>query len=277
MPWDRKRMPANERGIGLVGCGTLGRAVLRSVSERRLPVTISGITSRDEAKARAFLDTLRQAPPYLELPELIDRSSLIVEAAGGAVVPGLARHVIAAGKDLMLISVGALLDHPDLFDEARRRGCRLLIPSGAIAGLDGIKSACEGRVERVTMTTRKPPEALEGAPYLKERGISLAGLTEEFEVFRGSAREACRGFPANVNVSAAVSLAGIGPDRTEVRILAVPGLKRNSHDVEVIGEFGELGISIRNVPTENPRTGKLTALSIIRTIREAFDTVRVGT
>jgi aspartate dehydrogenase len=177
----------------------------------------------------------------------------------------------------MVISAGALLDHPELFDEARLRGCRLLIPSGAIAGLDGIKSACEGRVDRVTMTTRKPPEALEGAPYLIERGISLRGLAEQREVFRGSAREACRGFPANVNVSAAVSLAGIGPDRTEIRIVAVPGFTRNSHDVEVEGEFGELRISIRNVPSENPRTGKLTALSILRTIREAFDPVRVGT
>jgi aspartate dehydrogenase len=267
----------NERDIGLVGCGTLGRAILRSVCEGRLPVTICGVTSRDEPKAREFLSTLPGAPPYLGREELIGRSSLIVEAAGGAVVPSLARQVFAAGKDLLVISVGALLDLRDLFDEARRRGCRLLIPSGAIAGLDGIKSACEGRVERVTMTTRKPPEALEGAPYLKAHGISLAGLLEEREVFRGSAREACRGFPANVNVSAAVSLAGIGPDRTEIRILAVPGLTRNSHDVEVIGEFGELRVSIRNVPTENPRTGKLTALSIIRTIRDAFDTVRVGT
>jgi len=242
-----------------------------------LPAPLAGVASRDEAKARAYLGTLQGAPPYFSLTELISRSSLLVEAAGGAAVPELARSAFAAGKDLMVISAGALLDHPALFEEARRRNCRLLVPSGAIAGLDGIKSACEGQVERVTMTTRKPPRALEGAPYLRQHGIALAGLTEEREVFRGSAREACRGFPENVNVSAAVSLAGIGPDRTEIRILAVPGLTRNSHDVEIVGEFGELRISIRNVPSENPRTGKLAALSIVRSIRQAFDPVRIGT
>ena len=117
---------------------------------------------------------------------------------------------------------------------------------------------------------------MEGAPYLVERGISLAGLQEEKEIFSGSAREACRGFPANVNVMAAVSLAGIGPDRTRARILAVPGLARNCHDIDVEGEFGRLQVHIENIPSENPKTGKLTALSIIRAVRDAVDTVRIG-
>jgi aspartate dehydrogenase len=268
---------ASQRTIGIVGCGTIGRALLAATATGRLPVPVAGVTSRDAGKARAFLATLPQPPPYLELDELVARSHLLVEAAGGAAVPGLAGRAFAAGKDLLVISAGALLEHPELLEEARRRGCRLLVPSGAIAGLDGIKSACEGPVERVTIITRKPSAALAGAPYLAERGISLDGLAEEREVFRGSAREACRGFPANVNVSAAVSLAGIGPERTEIRILAVPGLRQNCHDVEVVGEFGELRVSIRNTPTENPRTGRLTALSILRSIREAMDTVRIGT
>jgi aspartate dehydrogenase len=108
-------------------------------------------------------------------------------------------------------------------------------------------------------------------------GISLQGLKEEKEVFSGTAREACKGFPANVNVSAAVSLAGIGPDKTRIRIIAVPGLKRNCHDIEVEGEFGRLHIRIENVPSENPKTGKLTALSIIRSLRDIVDPVRIGT
>ena len=105
----------------------------------------------------------------------------------------------------------------------------------------------------------------------------MEGLGEEREVFRGSAREACRGFPANVNISAAVSLAGIGPDRTMIRILAVPGLRSNCHEVLAEGEFGRLRVEISNAPTENPRTGRLTAMSIIRTIRDAMDPVRIGT
>ena len=264
------------KSIGIVGCGAIGKALVQAVENDRLPVRIAGVTSRTESTAQSFLAEFNQPPAYLSLSDLIAAADLIVEAAGGAVVPALAEQVFAAGKDLMVISVGALLDHPEVMEASRQRGCRLYLPSGAIAGLDGIKSACVGEITHVTHTTRKPPAGLEGAPYLVERGISLAGLQEEKEIFSGSAREACRGFPANVNVMAAVSLAGIGPDRTRARIIAVPGLARNCHDIDVEGEFGRLQVHIENIPSENPKTGKLTALSIIRAVRDAVDTVRIG-
>src|SRR5262249_61295953 len=113
---------------------------------------------------------------------------------------------------------------------------------------------------QLTMTRSNPHNGLGGPPYLVQMGIRLVGLAEKKEVFGGGAREACKVFPANVNVSAAVSLAGIGPDRTRIRILAVPGLLRNCHDIEIEGEFGRLHIHIENIPSENPKTGKLTAL-----------------
>lgn len=265
------------KSIGIVGCGAIGRALLKAAQAGRLRVKVAGVTSRTEGRAREFLATLREPPPYLDRALLIERSELIVEAAGGHVVPELAGEVFSAGKDLMVISVGALLDHPEIIERSRKTGCKLFVPSGAIAGLDGIKSACAGQVFHVTITTRKPPQGLEGAPYLVERGITLLGLSEEKQVFFGTAREACRGFPANVNVSAAVSLAGIGADRTLVRIVAVPGLERNCHDIEVEGEFGRLAVHVENVPSENPRTGRLTALSIIRSVQDAADSVRIGT
>jgi aspartate dehydrogenase len=265
------------KSIGIVGCGAIGGALLKAVESGRLSVCIAGVTSRTEKSAREFLSNLKNPPRYLGLRELIGASDLIVEAAGGSVVQRLAEEVFAAGKELMVISAGALLDHPEIIEKSRQSGCRLYVPSGAIAGLDGIKSACVGAVTHVTMTTRKPPNGLEGAPYLAQKRISLAGLTEEKEVFSGSAREACKGFPANVNVSAAVSLAGIGPDKTRIRILAVPGLERNCHDIEIEGEFGRLHVHIENVPSENPKTGKLTALSIIRSVQDVVDPVRIGT
>lgn len=265
------------KSIGIIGCGAIGQALLKAADAGILTVRIAGVTSRTEAPARAFLATLRSPPSYMDQKEVIDCSDLVVEAAGGAVVPGLARQVFDAGKDLMIISVGALLDHPEIMARSRETGCRLFVPSGAIAGLDGIKSACVGSISHVTITTRKPPQGLEGARYLVERAISLVGLREEREVFSGTAREACKGFPANVNVSAAVSLAGIGPDKTRIRILAVPRLERNCHDIEVEGEFGRLAVHIENVPSENPRTGRLTALSIIRSVQDAADPVRIGT
>ena len=264
------------KSIGIVGCGTIGKALLNALATGKLAVRIAGVTSRGEKSAREFLSSFKDPPPYLSLTELIAASDLVIEAAGGAVVPALAQQVFGAGKDLMVISVGALLDHPEIMENSRKTGCRLYCPSGAIAGLDGIKSASAGAIKHVTHTTRKPPNGLEGAPYLLERGISLLGLKEEKEIFSGSAREACRGFPANVNVTAAVSLAGIGPDQTRVRILAVPGLPRNCHDIDVEGEFGLLHVHIENVPSENPKTGKLTALSIIRAVQDVVDPVRIG-
>ncbi len=263
--------------IGIVGCGAIGRAVLRAVDDGTLDVAVAGVTSRDAGRARAFLATLRAPAGYLSLGELIEASDIVVEAAGPHVVPELAEAVFGAGKDLMLISVGALLDHPEVMGRSRETGRRLLMPSGAIAGLDGIKSACVGEVDHVTMVSRKPPAALDGAPYVVERGIDVWGMTEEREIFSGSAREACAGFPSNLNVSAAVSLAGIGPDRTRVEIVAVPDLERNCHDIEVEGEFGLLRVHIENIPGENSKTGRLTAMSIIRTLQQAVDPVQLGT
>ena len=265
------------KSIGIVGCGTLGKTLLRAAASKKLPVPVAGVTSRTGETAREFLRTLPDPPPYLELEQLIEAADLVVEAAGGAVVADLARRTFAAGKDLLVISMGALLDHPHLIELAREKNCRLILPSGAIAGLDGIKSACEGEIDHVTITTRKPLESLAGAPYLAEHGISLEGLTEEKEIYAGPVREAVRGFPANVNVAACVSMAGLGPDRTTIRILAVPGLKRNSHTIEVEGEFGSLTVSIANALSENPKTGRLTAMSIIRTIKDSFDPFRIGT
>ncbi len=265
------------QAVGIVGCGSIGRALLRAADAGELDVNVAGVSSRSRERAEEYLGTLASPPPYLELAELVERSSLIVETAGGHVVPSLAKAAFGAGKDLMVISIGALLEHPEVMEEARASGCRLYAPSGAIAGLDGIKSACQGRVDRVEMISRKPLAALEGAPFLLENEIPIADLQEPEEVFSGTAREACLGFPSNLNVSAAVSLAGIGPDETMVRIVADPALDRNCHDINVEGEFGLLQIHIENIPSENPKTGRLTALSIIRSVRDVMSPIRIGT
>ena len=176
------------QSIGIVGCGTIGQALMRAADSGELNVAVAGVTSRDEDKAHKFLDSLNNPPPYLSREQLIDKAVLLVETAGGHIVAELAKATFAAGKDLMVISIGALLEYPEIIEEARKTGCRLIAPSGAIAGLDGIKSACTGRVDQVTMISRKPPIGLEGAPHLIENEISLDGLTEETEVFSGNAR-----------------------------------------------------------------------------------------
>jgi len=265
------------KSIGIVGCGAIGRSILRAVDEGRLEVPVAGVTSRTEATAREFLAMLRSPVPFLPRAELIASADLLIETAGGHVVADLARDAFAAGKDVMVISIGAILDHMELFDLAREKGCQLLLPSGAIAGLDAVKGACSGRVDFVRLTSRKPPRALQGAPFVVQNAISMTDLKEERLLFTGPAREAVKGFPDNLNVSAALSLAGIGPDKTQVSISAVPGLERNCHDIEVEGEFGLLHVHIENIPSENPKTGRLTALSMIRAIGDYVGNVRVGT
>lgn len=263
--------------VGIVGMGTIGRAIALALDTGAIPVQLVAVHSRDAEKAKAFVATLNTAPPVLDLDGLIARSDLVIEAATQDVLATIAPATLAAGKDLMVLSVGGLLDHPEWADLAAGHHCKLYVPSGAIVGLDGVKGACAGRVDSVTITTRKPPEGLAGAPYVVAQGIDVFAFTEETQIFAGSAREACKGFPANVNVSAALSLAGIGPDRTRIRIIAVPGGTRNVHDVEVIGEFGRMTSHIENVPSAtNPRTGKLSYLSAIAMLEEIAGAVRYG-
>jgi len=175
------------------------------------------------------------------------------------------------------VSAGALLDHPGLVERARRRGARILVPSGAILGLDAVRAAAEGEIASVTMITRKPPAGLAGAPYLADNEISLEGLEAPLKVFEGSAREGARGFPANLNVAAALSLAGIGPERTRLEIWADPGLSRNSHRIRVEADSARFEMSIENEPSDdNPRTGRITALSVIACLRALAAPLVVG-
>jgi aspartate dehydrogenase len=164
-----------------------------------------------------------------------------------------------------------------LVDAARRSGARIIIPTGALLGLDAVRAAAEGHVESVTIETRKPPAGLVGAPYLVDHDIDVMSFTTATRVFAGNALDAAAGFPANVNVAAALALAGIGAERTTVDIWAVPGLTRNTHTIRVEAETARFTMIIEGVPTlENPRTGRLTPLSVIACLRSLNATLRVG-
>lgn len=255
--------------IGIIGCGTIGSAVARAIDEGRIPARLAALANRTPARAEELARSLRTPPPVLDVAALVRASDLVVEAATGTALEEIVPACLRGGKDVFVISVGGLLGHEDWFREAEARGSRILIASGAIAGLDGVRGAVVGRVDAVTLTTRKPPRGLAGAPHVVERGMDLDTLTEETLIFEGTAREACKGFPTNVNVSAALSLAGIGPDRTRVRIIAVPGGRFNQHRIEVRGEFGRLTVEIENTPSDtNPRTGLLSIYSSIAFLAE---------
>jgi len=263
--------------VGVVGLGVIGRAICRALDAGLPGLTLAGATARDRGKAEAFLGALASPAPFLALDELIAASDLLVEASTPAHVAEIAPKALGAGKDLVVLSCGALLGRTDWVELAAARQCRIHVPSGAIGGLDAVKGARVGAVTSVSMVTRKPPRAVAGAPGIVERGIDVGALREETLVYDGPATEACRAFPTNLNVLAALSLAGIGPERTRLRLYVVPGLARNVHRITVEGEFGRFTAEVENVPSENPRTGRLSYLSTIALLRELAAPLRVGT
>jgi aspartate dehydrogenase len=263
--------------IGVVGLGAIGRPVCRAIDAGLPGLVLAGATARTRERAESFLATLKSRPPFLDLDALVAASDVVVEASTQAHLQELAPKALGAGRDLVVLSCGGLLGREDWIALAEANGARIRVPSGAIAGLDGVKGGAIGAIRSVTMETRKPPKGLAGAPWVEERRIDLDVIREETLIFEGPATEACRAFPANVNVLAALSLAGIGPERTRTKIYAVPGLARNTHRIRVEGEFGVLAIEVENVPSENPRTGRLSYLSTIALLRDLGATLRIGT
>lgn len=263
--------------VGIVGLGAIGRQICHALDGGLPGLALAGVTARAREKAERFLKALRAPAPFLALDDLVHASDVVVEASTQAHLEEIAPKALGAGKDLVVLSCGALLGRQDWVDLAAAHRCRILVPSAAIAGLDGVKGACVGAITSVTMETRKPPRGLAGAPWIERRKIDLDAITGETLIFEGPATEACKAFPANVNVLAALSLAGIGPEKTRLRLFAVPGQSMNQHRVTVEGEFGRLAVEIQNVPSENPRTGKLSYLSTIALLRDLSATLRVGT
>ena len=228
---------------------------------------------------------MRLAAPSIlvttQADEIIARKDveLVVEAASQDTVKALAFRILEAGKNMLIMSTGALTDdrfYADLERKAQEKHVRIYLPSGAICGLDGVRSASIQEIRSVILTTTKHPISLEGAPYIKEKQIDLRSLAEPTTVFIGTAREAIKGFPMNVNVAACLSLAGIGADKTMVRIVADPSASKTQHEINVVGDFGELYTRVRNVVhPENPRTSFLAALSAVRTLKGIAEPIQI--
>ncbi len=264
--------------VGVGGLGTIGATVARRLDEGIAGLVLSAVSARDQARARQRAEAFNTPVSVVALEDLAAAADIVVECAPAAMFPRIAEPTIRAGRTLVPLSVGALLSHHHLIDLAQECGAHIVVPSGALLGLDAVRAAAEGRIDAIRMVTRKPPAALAGAPYLEERGIRLEGLDRPLRVFEGSAGDGAKGFPANVNVAAALSLAGIGPERTRLEIWADPEVTRNTHHIVVEADSGRFDMTIENVPTpENPRTGRLPALSVIATLRGLVSHLRVGT
>ena len=262
--------------VGIAGYGAIGRSLAGALHAGIPGLALAAIASRDEARVRASLPA-GAAPAIVPVADLPVHAEVIVECAPAAVLASIAVPAFEAGRILVVLSCGALLDNEHLIGLAKQHGGRILVPTGALLGLDAVLAAAEGKIASVEMTSRKPPAGLVGAPYLVEHGIDIAPIKEPMRVFEGSAREAARGFPANVNVAVALSLAGIGPDRTRIAIWADPTISRNTHLIEVESDAARFSMQIEGVPSENPRTGKITAQSVVALLRKLRAPLAIGT
>ncbi|CAO3421697.1 aspartate dehydrogenase [Azospirillum endophyticum] len=280
-PLGLSQTPARARAlpplrIAVAGLGAVGLKIVEALDEGLDGCVLTAISARDRAAAADRLSALTRHVPVVDIAELEPLADLVVECAPAALLPAIVEPFLRAGKTAVVLSSGALLANEGLVATARAHGGQIVVPTGALLGLDAVTAAAEGEIRAVRMVTRKPVRGLVGAPYLVENGIAIEDITGPLRIFHGTPREAAVGFPANLNVAVALSLAGIGPDRTTLEIWADPALERNTHRIEVEADSATFTMAIENIPTDNPKTGRITALSVLAYLRKLRAPLRVG-
>jgi aspartate dehydrogenase len=263
--------------VAIAGLGPIGRKAAEALDDGLDGLVLAAVSAQHPERHRHWLGKLKTPPAVLPIEELSDVADIVIECAPARLVRSIVEPFVTNGKTAIVLSAGALLENEDLIEFARQNGGQIIVPTGALIGLDAVTAAAVGTIHSVRMVTRKPVQGLAGAPYLIENKIDIEQIKEPLKIFDGTAREAAKGFPANLNVAVALSLAGIGPDRTRLEIWADPALTRNVHRVEVESDSARFSMSIENIPSENPKTGRITALSVVAFLRKQFAPLRVGT
>jgi aspartate dehydrogenase len=274
---DMNGKPQGSLRVAIAGLGAIGKGAAEALDKGIEGLALAAVSVQNPEKHHNWLGGLKARPAVLPIEELSDAADIVIECAPARLVRSIVAPFVAKGKTAIVLSVGALLENEDLIALAKQNGGQIVVPTGALIGLDAVTAAAVGEIHSVRMVTRKPVQGLAGAPFLIENNINIDDIKEPLKIFDGSAREAAKGFPANLNVAVALSLAGIGPDRTRLEIWADPVLTRNVHRVEVESDSARFSMSIENIPSENPKTGRITALSVIALLRKQRAALRVGT
>ena len=264
--------------VGIIGCGAIG-SYLAKVIDREFSsqASLDFICDQIPEKAVRIWDALGRRVLVATLPILIERSEFVIEAASAGISAEVARESLKRNKDVLIMSVGGLLPlfHPEEWITTRGR---LWIPSGAIAGVDALLAAKEAGLKSVKLVTRKPPAGFLEAPYFKKKKFPALKGRKEYCLFKGNAAEAVRSFPQNINVAALLSLAGLGPKKTQVEIWTSRKYRANQHEVTIVSACGEIRTMTQNVPfPENPKTSALAAYSAAALLRKIFSSIRMGT
>ena len=269
--------------IAILGCGAIGTQIAMAIDSGTIPAQLTQIYDQSRDACENLVSKLNNKPKIVENSHLLSSGpvDIVVETASQQAVKDVALSVLQNKKDLMIMSVGALLDSSifDVLSDACKEFSKTIyLPSGAIAGLDALKSV-KNELESVTLTTTKNPNSLKGAKFFENSDINPDEIQKSTVLFDGTAKDAVKLFPANINVAALLSLVGLGNEKTKVKIIADPDTNKNTHQIEAIGKFGQMNFSIQNIPDEsNPKTSRLAILSSIETLREyCTDGVSLGT
>ncbi|MEO9277960.1 MAG: aspartate dehydrogenase [Nitrososphaera sp.] len=269
--------------VGLLGCGAIGTDIALAIDSGKVPAKLTHIYDFTKKSSELLASKLQNKPVITENVGLLATApvDLIIEAASQDAVRDNALSILQNRKDLMIMSVGALLDesiYDILFDACKDFNKKVYLPSGAILGLDGIRSVKE-ELNSITLVTTKNPRALKGAKFFETSEIDLDKISTSTTIYEGSAQEAVKLFPANINVAALISLAGIGSVATKVRIVADPMTNKNIHEIEAEGKFGKFSIKVENIPSQsNPKTSRLAILSAIECLKKICGSeINIGT
>ena len=269
--------------IGLLGCGSIGSQIAIAIDTGKIPAQLTHIYDVDKKKSELLVSKLQQKPEIVENAHLLSSNplDLVVEAASQEAVNDNALSILQNRKDLLIMSSGALLDESVfeiISDACKEFKKTVYLPSGAISGIDALKSV-KTELDSVVLTTTKHPNSLRGATFFENFKLNVDSYEEPSTIFEGTASEAVRLFPKNVNVSALLSLVGLGSHETIVKINVDPNTTKNTHVIVATGKFGKLTTTIENVPDENnPKTSRLAILSAIETIRSiCTDEIKIGT
>lgn len=267
--------------IGIVGCGAIGSSlanvIVSNFSDKAQLASLYDIEMEKAYKLAKVLNN--QKLVVLNLEDLISRVNLVIEASKADSSAEIAKKTISLGKDIMIMSIGGIVEqYKQLEALAKDKNARIYLPSGAICGMDGLKAAMCGKVNKVTLTTKKPPKAFLGVPYILKRKIRLDNINEDTVIFEGDAFTAIRAFPQNINVAATLSIAGIGIGKTIVRIVASPGAIANTHEIEIESDSGKIFTRTQNlVHPDNPKTSYLAVLSAVAALKQILAPLKVGT
>lgn len=263
--------------VGLLGCGAIGSEIAFAIDSGTISAKLTHVFDFSKERSKNLVDKLKNKPVITENVTLLAASpvDLIIEAASQDAVRDNALSILQNRKDMMIMSAGALLDE-SIFDIVMD-GCkdfnkRVYLPSGAIIGLDGIR-AVQDELKSLVLVTTKNPKALKGAKFFETSTIDPDNISKITTIYEGTAHEAVRLFPANINVAALLSLAGVGSEKTRVRIIADPNTDKNIHEIQAEGNFGKFSVKVENVPSiNNPKTSRLATLSAIECLKRICGT-----